>query len=364
MPSPHYTYQANYAAPPGNLLQEYLDVHEISARELARRCGRSAKLITEIILGKAPLEPDTALQLERVFGLNATVWLNMEAEYRLHLARMEDTERLAEDAPWVSHFPMSELVERGYVQRSTDAADKVRQFIGFFGVGSVAAARMRFEEMAEVAYRHSPSFVSSREALLVWLRMGELEAEKVECKNYDRTLFIEALRKIRKLTNRPIGQFLPEIQNHCKQVGVAFVIVRPINRLALSGISRWLSPRKALIQQTLRHMANDHFWFTFFHEAAHLLLHSRKSVFVDGKGFGNATPSEEREANAWAAHFLIPSQALDQFISQSSFTEDAVRAFADEQHIHPGIVVGQLQHHRAIGFNQLNNLRARYEWAE
>lgn len=359
-----YKYDPNYAAPPGSLMQEYLDEYGISARELARRCGRSAKLITEIILGKAPLEPDTALQLERVLELDATIWLTIEATYRLHLARREDDKRLAEYASWTSQFPLHELVERGYLNKTAVAADRVRQFIKFFGVGSVEACRLRFEDMVQVAYRHSPTFTSSREALLVWLRMGELQAERVECKDYDRATFIEALRKIRKLTLRPIDKFLPEVQSLCSQAGVAFVIVRPIKRLALSGISRWLSPRKALIQQTLRHMANDHFWFTFFHESAHLLLHSRKSVFIDGKGFGNATPGEEHEANEWAANFLIPSQILDEFINRSIFTEDALCEFADQHHIHPGIVVGQLQHRKAIGFHQFNNLRARFEWAE
>src|ERR1700733_8912283 len=88
-----HPYVPNYAPPPGRLLEEYLESNDISARELARRCGRSPKLITEILSGKAALEPETALQFERVLKTDATIWLNMEAEYRLHLARLAEEQR-------------------------------------------------------------------------------------------------------------------------------------------------------------------------------------------------------------------------------------------------------------------------------
>lgn len=363
-----HPYQPDHAVRPGALVQEYLQAMGISARELARRCGRSAKLITEIILGKAPLEPETALQFERVLGMDATIWLNMEAAYRLHLARAQDERRLEQYASWAQQFPLSELERRRYMGAAKNPADQVRQVIQFFGVGSVEACRERFDEMAEVACRHSPSFASSEQALLVWLRMGEIEAEKkakeIQFVDYDRNAFIEALREIRKLTVLPIEEAVPRITELCARAGVAFVIVRPVSRLALSGISRWLNPRRAMIQQTLRHLANDHFWFTFFHEAAHLLHHSRKSVFVDGRGFGNASEEEEAQANAWATEILVPEQAMAAFIAAGSFQDDDVIEFAQRLGIHPGIVIGQLQHRRLIGFNHLNHHKDRFEWSD
>jgi addiction module HigA family antidote len=362
MSSIRYRYDPDHVAPPGALVAEYLQAHEMSARELARRCGRSAKLIVEILGGKAPLEPETALQFERVLGLDATIWLNLEAAYRLHLARQQDDRQLAKHHVWIKDFPLGELQSRGFLTKSDDEADRVRQFIQFFGVGSVHACRERFSEMAEVAYRHSPSFKSSKEALLVWLRIGEIEAQNIETKDYDKNAFVEVLRDIRTLTVKPIEEFAPKISRLCANAGVAFVIVRPIRQLALSGISRWLTPRKALIQQTLRHLTNDHFWFTFFHEAAHLLLHSRKSVFLDNEDSGNADPDDEREANEWAANFLIPDAIMNRWISRSSLKEEDVRKFAQEQQIHPGIVVGQLQHRGLIGYHQLNKLRDRFAW--
>jgi Zn-dependent peptidase ImmA (M78 family) len=132
----------------------------------------------------------------------------------------------------------------------------------------------------------------------------------------------------------------------------------------LSGVSRWLTPRKALIQQTLRHKRNDHFWFTFHHEAAHLLLHSRKSMFIDGD-VGNGKKEEEREADDWSRHFLIPQKAMESFILEGCLSEQDILKFADEQGIAPGIVVGQLQNRGEVKWSsKLNHLKEAIEFPE
>jgi HTH-type transcriptional regulator/antitoxin HigA len=357
-----HPYKPDYAPPPGKLLEEYLETYDISARELARRCGRSPKLITEILSGKAALEPETALQLEHVLKTDATIWLNLEAEYRLHLARLAEELRLSEDLAWAQQFPLRELEKRGILKSPKDAADTVRQLLQFFGAGGVEACRERFSGMASIAYRHSPSFKTAEKSLHVWLRLGEIKANQIPSENYDRNGFIEALRKIRTFTVRPQTEFMPAIEDMCARAGVAFAVIAPLEQMALSGISRWLSPRKGLIQQTLRHRSNDHFWFTFFHEAAHLLLHSRKSLFIDGLdvGSGDAEPYEE-EANVWAASFLISPPAMERFCSKSSFKEPDVIQFAKEQDVAPGIVVGQLQKRELIAYSRLNNLKSRVD---
>lgn len=335
----------------------------MSARELARRCGRSAKLIVEILAGKAPIEPETALQFERVLDMDADLWLGLEAQYRLHLAKANEVECLAIESEWAARFPAKELEKRG-VFMPAQGGNRVRQLLEFFGAGSVDACRERFNELAAVSYRHSPSFESHEEALLVWLRLGEREAEELDCAPYSRARFVQELRGIRELTVLSVEDFLPELQKRCAHAGVAFALIKPLKGIALSGISRWLSPRKALIQQSLRHKANDHFWFTFFHEAAHLLLHSRKAVFLDGNGYSNADPAQEEEANDWAANFLVPQAELRKFISRFNGTPDEVRAFAAEQGIAPGIVVGQLQKRRVLEYSEMNGLKDRYQWSD
>lgn len=360
--SERHRYRPDYALPPGELIQDQLNTLDISARELARRCGRSPKLMAEIIAGKAPIEPETALQLERVLETSASIWLGMEASYRLHLARSKEQQALAEYLGWAKTFPLKELEKRGLLGLRGDASAQVQQLLKFFGCGSVEACQDRFKELAAVAFRHSPSFESNQAALLAWLRIGDLRAEEIDTKEYDRARFLAALKEIRGLTLLPIEVFLPEMKARCADAGVVFVLERALPKVALSGVSKWLSPRRALIQQTARHLSNDHFWFTFFHECAHLLLHSRKSIFLDGNGLSNVAAELEAEADDWASDFLIPSDELTRFITRFNYAESEVTEFAAKHKIAPGIVVGQLQHRKVLHYSQMNPLKQRYVW--
>ena len=274
-----YAYRPDYAVPPGLVLAERLEAHNISHAEFARRCGRSAKLISEIVSGKAPVEPRTALEFERVLGVDAGIWLGIEADYRLHLAREAETRRANELIEWARGFPIAELRKRGLLPGTGIDSETVTGLLSFFGVGSVEAWESRQERLS-VAFRHSPSFVSDDKALATWLRIGELEANEVECPDYNQGEFKGALRRIRELTSDRNGAAIERAQKLCLESGVVLVITRPLPKTALSGASRWLTPRKALIQLSARHMSDDQLWFSLFHEAAHILLHSKRDIFI------------------------------------------------------------------------------------
>ena len=235
-------YRPDYAVPPGWVLDEHLEARGLSQAEFARRCGRSAKLISEIIAGKAPVEPETALQFEKVLGLNADIWLGIEKKYQLHLARKAEFAAATRSAAWLQRFPIAELVKRGAIRNPGSDADAMSSILSFFGVASVEAWNTRYG-LANVAYRHSPSFRSDEAVLATWLRLGEIEAQQQVCAEYNDGRFRRALREIRSLTSEPFEEALAGAQECCKQSGVALILVRPLSKMALSGAARWLSPR-------------------------------------------------------------------------------------------------------------------------
>ena len=350
-------YRPDHAVPPGWVLRERLAVEGLSHAEFARRCGRSPKLISEIVAGKASLEPETALQFERVLGVDASVWLGIESDYRLHRAR--EAEDAADSVAWAKAFPIRELTKRGCFERPESNADAVAKLLAFFGVGSIEAWVARYSR-ANVAYRHSPSFRSDEHSLAAWLRLGELEAERQDCAAYGERRFKHAIRDIRGLTREPIEAALRQAAELCNEAGVALAMTPPLPKTALSGAARWLSPRKAVIQLTARHKSDDHLWFSFFHEAAHIVLHGKKGVFVDGSGVDDT--GIEAEANEWASNALIPKRAWERFVAASPRGESVVRAFADEQGVAPGIVVGRLQHEGLLPWTRLNGLKTKLAW--
>ena len=357
-----YIYQPDYAVPPGEILEEHLDALQMSQADLARRCNRSPKLISEILSGKAPVEPATAIQLEKALGLDARIWLGIEADYRLHLQREIEAQNAAEQVAWAKNFPVGELAKRGAISKSAKKVDTVGAVLRFFGVGSIDAWEATYGEklLPQVAFRHSPSYCSDRFVLATWLRLGEIRAEGISTQPYDKSSFINALAEIRRLTAAQSTESLEFTQRLCAEAGVALAIVKPLPKTSFHAVSRWLSPKKALIQLTARYMRDDQLWFSLFHEASHILFDGKSRVFLHSK---EDQPEEfEEKADRWAANFLISRSDWRTFSDALDFDAGDVVAFADKQGISPGIVVGRLQHEERINWSNLNNLKATLEW--
>ena len=235
------------------------------------------------------------------------------------------------------------------------------KLLAFFGVGSVQVWHARYGQM-NVAYRHSPSFKSDRAALAAWLRLGEIEAEQQECIDYNAAQFRRVLREIRGLTQAPVVSALQKAQQLCNDAEVVLALVKPFPKTAVSGAAWWLTPRKAVIALSARHKMDDHLWFSLFHESAHILLHSKKDIFIDGMNVDEKPTDIEEEANQWAANFLIPPKDWKHFVATSPYGERAIRQFAEEQGIAPGIVVERLQYEKYLRWSQSNTLKVRLEW--
>ena len=214
---------------------------------------------------------------------------------------------------------------------------------------------------ANVAYRHSPSFASDRFALAAWLRLAELDAADQPRADYSESGFKDALKQVRRLTRAPVPESIQEARRLCNGAGVALSLVEPLSKTRLSGAAWWLSARHPIIALSARHKTDDHLWFSLFHEAAHILLHGKKSVFVDGSD--NDGNDMETEANTWAANFLVARADWRRFTRLGAYTRSAVLQFAEEQEIAPGIVVGSLQHEGLVPWNHLNDLKVRLRWA-
>lgn len=352
----HTAWQRDWAVAPGEILQEALEDRDMSQSELARRMGRPIKTINEIVNGKAAITPDTAIQLERTLGITATFWNNLEAAYREHLARERAREELEAEAAWVDAFPVKELAEHGLVERGPTKADTLASLLRFFGMSNPRTWERHWLAPA-AAFRASPAFDSSPHAVAAWLRWGEREAANIPTEPFDAARLRQVLTEIRGLTRQePFMQTLARVQSLLASAGVALVITPEVGKTRLSGAARWLSPDKAIIQLSLRHKSNDHFWFSLFHEVRHLLTRKRTD-FIDVNVEADDDTPDERAADQFARDTLIPPQAYAAFVRSGSFSESAIREFAKDIGIAPGIVVGRLQRDKHIPPSHHNNLK-------
>jgi HTH-type transcriptional regulator / antitoxin HigA len=354
-------FEPDYAIAPAGTLRATLTSLGMTQSQLAERTGLSLKHINQIVQGNAPITAETALLLERATSVPARMWNSLEATYREQVARRENRKVLARDPGWLKLLPLVELVRRGHVTEGADKGTQVEEVLRFFGV----ADRKRWERvwLAPLAsFRQSPSFAADAGAVATWLRLGEIAAEQINCEPFSAKQFREALAEIRTLTVEDPGEAFEKVVELCSAAGVAVVFVADIGKTRASGAARWLTPTKALIQLSLRHKSDDHLWFSFFHEAAHLLHHSKKETFVSSERGSNETEEMENEANAFAASQLIPRRYEPRL--RDLRTEADVRNFADDIGLAPGIVVGRLQKEELWGWGKGNRLKRRLELTE
>lgn len=357
-------YVPDTVSPPGETLQETLDSLGMSQAELADRTGRPKKTINEIIKGKAAITPETAIQFERALGVPAHFWNAREGAYQEYLARREEEARLGRTAAgWTEQFPLKIMAERGWLDWHSSAIEQARALLNFFGVASPEAWREQWSSL-DCEFRKSQKLTCDFGAVTAWLRRGEVVAQKIACAPFDKERFRIELTQIRALTAEPPDVFEPNMRKRCADAGVAFVLVPELPRLRVSGATRWLSPVKALIQMSLRYKADDHFWFTFFHESGHVLTQRKRETFIEGMDGHDV--EAEAAADRFASDHLIPRDAYTRFVGgqRRAPSKAEIVSFAKSVGIAPGIVVGRLQHDKQLPFSHCNELKRRFAWKD
>jgi HTH-type transcriptional regulator/antitoxin HigA len=355
------SYSPTEVSPPGETLRELLDERGISQAELANRMGRPQKTVSEIINGKAAVTTDTALGLELVLGVPASFWLTRESNYRESLARAEMEERLTAARKWAEQFPVRHMERLGWIPRVADWRQRVKILLEYFGVAS-APQWDTICRSYSVAFRRPKKFKSNPYALSAWLREGVRVAYATPTLPFDKSRFLHALLIARQLTREPPEVFVVRLPETCAKAGVVVAFVPELPGSRASGATRWLTATRALIQLSLRYKTDDHLWFSFFHEAAHVLLHSKKSIFIESGDFESKEEQQETEANNWAADFLVPRTSLEELVSLNEYTRASLVHFADKLGIAPGVLVGRLQHEGLFPHSHCNDLKRRLQW--
>jgi HTH-type transcriptional regulator/antitoxin HigA len=356
-------YTPREATPPGATLRDLMEERDWKQRELAHRLGRPAQAVNEILAGKKEITEDTALELERVLQVPAQFWLAREAQFREYLARRRSSQAAREHVPWLEQFPLKALQDGGVLPSGRLTAafkqELVEPLLRFFGVASPSGWKAHYDQMQPQFRRARPSVQTDVAAITAWLRMGELQAARLRSAQYSAAGLQAAVPAMRALSRQAPEQIGPQLVRLCAEAGVALVFVPALPGTHVSGVARWLNG-KPLIQLSLLGKWNDGFWFSFFHEVAHVLKHPMRAIFLDDAAAGDTVDSaEEQEANRFAADTLVP-RALQPQLDTLALDAASIQAFAAQAGVHPGIVVGQLQHRGRLGYGDaLTRLKAR-----
>lgn len=358
---PSATFQPDWVSHPGETVDHILEERGWSYDEFSTAIEIDRASLEQLLNGTLAICEQVAEKLSRTLGATPEFWSTRESNYRASLLRLESQVEDAESVSWFRSFPFADMANHGWIRKTQKPAERLSECLRFFGVGDVDAWNEKYEKLtANVAFRTSETFDSKVPSVAAWLRKGELEASRIKRNEWNLSSFLSTLPEIRHLTREPDPEkFIPKLIELCGASGLSVVVLPTPKGCTVSGATRFLNKSHPVVMLSARHLSDDHFWFTFFHESGHLALHGHEKLFLEFDSSPNS--KEEQEANSFAQDILIPANHREEFLQLKRNTRQVAR-FARMIGISPGIVVGQLQNQEVFEQSQMNRIKRRFQW--
>jgi HTH-type transcriptional regulator/antitoxin HigA len=335
------------------MLGQELEFHSLQPSDLATECGWSVGSVQEVLDGRAPLTETLADAVERLTGGPAYIWrgLQDDYDYATGLRLREDVS--AEERGVLKRVPYRELAEGNHVPPTRSPKERVLALRHFLKVGRLEPAAFATAAVCRTGREKSPDSI----ALAAWLRCGEAEWEGAPVATFRPDAISKLIPDLRALTLAQEGMG-PAIRDTLAKAGVAVSFAPHLKGTYAQGAVWTGAEGRVHLQLSVRGKWADVFWFSLFHEVAHLCLGHLKDkpmVTVEA-GARRVADHMETEADEFAADALLPDWMPTRL--RRPICGLNVRALATEYGVHPGIVVGRLHHEGLLPPSHLQDLRA------
>lgn len=344
----------NYiATPPGATIREQLEDRGMTQKEFAGRMGLSEKHVSNLLGGEVHLTPEVAERLECVLGIPARFWNNLEAIYQEKLVKVKKENELENENELASKYPYKEIVKWGLASSTIKISEKVANLCKYFEVSSLKLVQNK--DLMPIACRKLSDTEKSTFAMLTLAQYAKIKAREIEVKPFKLETLRQNMKEIRGFTKRKTMDFEAELVKIFSSCGIALVFLPKLTGSFLHGISFYdANTKKIVVGISMRGKYADRFWFSLFHELAHVMLgHIYEANGTTGK--------EEKAADLMAADILISPKDLKEFTSEHNFSIDAIRKFAKAIGVNEGIVIGRLQKDNYIRQDQFNQHKVKYD---
>lgn len=342
---------------PSSPAASIVDLLELSGKTLDDLAENVGVGILDVVNHEARLDHELASALSNFLGGSAKFWLRRDQAFQLQRSLPEPPE----EREWVRSLPYAEMARFGWLPATRSADEKIENSLDFFECDNLREWQSKYEStVAGVAFRTSFAFENDAAATLAWLRRGEQVASKRDLPNFDPDKLLRSIPPLKGLCRKANpSDFLPKLEGILASSGVGLAIVRAPKGCRASGATRILKNNTAILQLSFRHLTDDHFWFTLFHEIGHLVLHRESKMFLEGNFID--TDRFEDEANDFASTTLVSEEHRPLFRTARISAKPLI-ALAYQLGISPGILVGQMQHAGYIHPSKMNFLKRRYKW--
>jgi HTH-type transcriptional regulator/antitoxin HigA len=342
------------AFPPGEFLRDELQARDWTQTDLAEILGRPVRVVNEIIAGKRAITPETAKGLGDALNTSAEFWLNLESSFQLWRVRDHD-DKVARRARLYALAPVGDMIRRNWITKTRDLDVLEREVLRFLEIDSLD------HEPNEIAHAAKKSTKELTREQAAWIRRVRQLAPKVHAKRFTPDAGPELVSRLHSLAKTPEG--VREVANVLADAGIRLLVIEHLPGTRIDGVCIWLDYDSPVIALSVRYDRIDCFWHTLMHELGHVSRRDglKELPALDSDIVGERFESQdgrtqaERAADDFAVDMLIPPGALTRFIrlNRPLYSAVKIQDFAASVGVHPGIVVGQLQHRGEIPYSTL-----------
>ncbi len=337
--------QDNKTYPPSKYIKDFLDQRNWTQNDLALILGWQPQDVSNLMNRRKKFTAEVAQQLADTFNNLPEFWMQVEGEYwtnietKIALLQVSSSETIKKRSELLTNFPTKEMQKRGWVSKTDDLEQLALE------INKLMARGQKVED--STAFKRTVKEQDLNVAEKLWLYRAIALAEILPVEKYDDKKLDSLFSLLRKAAKS--SKAVHKVAELLQRYGIRFIVVQPLKNAKIDGAAFWLDENSPVIALSIRFDNIGSFWFALFHELIHI-------KYRDGFSLDNLqnspTDEIEKRANKEAANYLVPSDEIVKFIKKISpyFSKAAINSFATQLQIHPGIIVGQLQHRKEIGY--------------
>lgn len=346
---------------PGFYIEEILDDLAMTQEEFAKRLDVSAKTISKLVNAQIPLSNDLASRISSMLGINVETLINLQKTYELKLIEIEKEKKIDAQIEIVKEIDYNYFVKNQILNVAKSASDKIQNLCAFLKVSDLTLLR---KPDLLASFRTSVQTVTERNIINanVWLQTAINFGLQKQVKPFDENKLKLAVPEIRKMTLMQPQEFLPKLEQLFEECGVAFVLLPSLKNCGVNGVVKWYDD-KVVLAINDRNSFADTFWFSLFHEIGHVFQKKKTKIIINDKVLSQTSQDLESDADRYARDILLPQKEYETLLNSCSngVTYDKICWFANRMGIHPGIVIGRLQHDGVIPFSRFTKMREKYQ---
>lgn len=330
---------------PGEIVRKSIEALNMSSKEFSYRTGISERTISDLINKKGSITFDIAEKLSEFFGNNLLFWMNLQTQYTMYLSQLKYKEEIEEDykciRPVLGYLKTILSIENNDSKETI--VKKVRSTIKINKLTLLNEAHS-FASLKELHGCYEDHLFERN----LWLSLSLTLARQNNVSDYNKNKLLSYIDEIRNMTVQNPEKFSVRLNEILAECGVSFVLMPYLPRSNIYGATKWLTTNRVMLSLSNRSGRADSFWFTLFHELAHVTFEHKRYMLFSCENL------DDKEADEFAKNILIPKKDWDAFVYRDDFSEQAIRRFASEINILPQIVLGRLEKENRVKYGLLD----------